>query len=955
MARAATSPELALFRSSGQWSRVRAAIYPPTTIYAGRVNQSFSSLDRLLEVVYDGGTGTLPNVLPDMTVFFGSSAGAWDKGIARLRSIDSTKLYIGESADLNLADNQYFTIVDDFGLWAKPILMSGGVPYMDGGEAFTDQFTNWLPIPKMGPNLVLKKIGSTISHAYNFAGSTVPGSAVASYSTSAPGSSSISGATTSTPTVTWNSVGWKKIYLTLTGANGKVYFAVRYVFIWDDDHLPPLAQIDKNPKGNVDSGGWEFGITLFDDADLTAVRDHALVILFSEDHYGPWYAASEESIGPVSGAENILAQGWIAKESIDWDSEAGSVSFSAFGPQYFFGKIPAWPFGVEFTSGTPSSWTQIKNLTVDLGLTAFLQYATTATRIMDITLTGDTRLTKEVSSLASNLWAQMQEIAFDQIYARPLINCLGQLFVEIHPQLTPTGSRTWPTVFDILPQDILRPIDFERSTMDELSILDFSGLLINSSGKGTAFFSLAPGHSHSHYGTPDVQPKRLLASQSQSNVQAGLYRSWINNPYKSITLPLAANNRLVDIAPRQKCTITIDAGDTKRGISYSGGLIPLSVERVHDRKSGHLRTDITFEGETSEGRAENGDVPGSVDISVPPLKPFPPLPPLGSIFPGGFTSTPAGPQTAVLHDPVGGFILLDLSSGTPRYSQINAGLTPTQYSQANVMFVTPGGAFYAGYAHGPSDWLARAPSVGGTFVMIATPTELYGAGYNPLLPDYICAIMDQGAGRRLYAGAGGSLASGAVTTCGIGSDVVNITYGLGKWLSTTYDNWQTFSSNGLSVNGSGFIATGPAKWHVRGSTTGKTIHERNGTVGYVLGDNNLATHTEITDASAGLANWGRTIGIDLSGLYLMTGKAGSLVGQKSSDGGVSWASSAIPLGGNWRFAYAGPGASLPRFMAAAASVYYTPDFGGSWTNLTTAELLGITPFPGIDMLQVVEF
>ena len=94
--------------------------------------------------------------------------------------------------------------------------------------------------------------------------------------------------------------------------------------------------------------------------DLDTVRDHALVILFNEDHFG----TTQSDIGPVEGAENIEVEGWIAKESINWNPEQGFVRFTAYTAHYWFGQIPAFPDGVEFTTGTPTAWTEFQDLTV---------------------------------------------------------------------------------------------------------------------------------------------------------------------------------------------------------------------------------------------------------------------------------------------------------------------------------------------------------------------------------------------------------------------------------------------------------------------------------------------------------------------------------------------------------------------------------------------------------------
>jgi hypothetical protein len=47
MARAATAPELALYRTPGKASRVYAAVFQPRTLYTARINQTFATTDKL--------------------------------------------------------------------------------------------------------------------------------------------------------------------------------------------------------------------------------------------------------------------------------------------------------------------------------------------------------------------------------------------------------------------------------------------------------------------------------------------------------------------------------------------------------------------------------------------------------------------------------------------------------------------------------------------------------------------------------------------------------------------------------------------------------------------------------------------------------------------------------------------------------------------------------------------
>lgn len=981
MARAATSPELALFRTPGQWSRYRAAIYSPATIYTARINGTISPLDKVLVIPYDGGSGTLANVLPDMTVFIGSTAGAWDKGIARLRSIDSDEVFIGETADIRFLDNDHLTIVDDFGLWAKPIFISAGVIYMDGGVAYSDQHTNYLPLIRGGPTArIVEKTGSSVSLSFDFP-ATVPGSSVSSRSTSAPGAASITGGTTQTPSISWNSVGWKSVYHTVTGANGKSNFIARKVFVWDSSNLPEPVEITQNPRGDVDSGGWGVSLKLYDSASLSLVRDRALIVLFAEDHYGD----TEDEIGPVSGSENIAFEGWIGKESIDWKSQGGGVELTAYGPQYFLQKIPAWPDGVEFTTGTPANWTQIKNLTVDLGLVHhFLMWRTTAPRILDVFPSGDTRYSKEVSSLASDLWSQIREMAFDQIFSRALCNRLGQLFIEIHPQLIPLASRAHPTVITFLEKDLEDPISLERVTMSEASIVDLSGVYVNSAGSGKAFFSLSPGHSHSHYGSPIVINRILLSSQAQANQSAGLYRGWINNPYGPIPLRLSANNRLIDICPLQKCAISISSGDTIRGISGSLGLIPRAVEDVFDPRTGYTHQEITFEAETFEDLSTNGDIPGSLEVSFPPLPPLPPLPPIEILIPGTTTTTePAGdPSRVLVHDSANGLLFSeDFETASPTWRAVNAGLgtgSPTLYQQINKFVITPSGEIYVLHRNvsgfGTTPFIAYAPSIGETFEIIEDQTSILaklGAdthwGVNALGVDPISGqvayVIGNNSVRKLYIGSGTSFSAGVDLSSfvGIGS-AGTLSFGFNNWRLTAGDPSSVTKFYAISADGSTIIrnvsVSSSSLLHVPVSNS-DVIFMHDQSIGALLRiSQNGAVSGDFTTLIGSdvlfHSHLDNKIAVDPSGMYLMlpwdTGQRG-----RSSDGGNTIVGiPSLPFGGIYAYAYAGGAGVESKWIVGGGIIRFSPDFGDTWEE-KIGNMNLVSPIPSLTIVKAIGF
>lgn len=960
MSRPATAPELALFRTPGQFSKLRAAIFLPSTVYTARVNQAFATTDGVLEITYDTGVGTLADVKADMTLLVGSATGLRDKGIVRVRSMDATKIYIGETSDIAWADNLYLTVINDFRLWARHILISGGVPTMDGGIAYSDQHKKFDPTPIMGGNRILKLEGASVSATYDASASYVYNSTISSFAWSAPTASASSGMTTATPTITWNTTGWHVVYLTLTSAAGKQFFGVRYVYVWNSSASPASATIG-DCRCDAESGGWNFSVTLYDNVDLDTVRDHALIILFAEDYYGN----TKSSIGSVAGCENILAQGWIATETINWEPENGQVEFTAYTAHFWLSKIPAFPDGVELVVGDPTAWTEMKELTVDRGVWHFLHWRTTATRIMDVFLSGDTRYTKEVSSLASTLWEQIREMAFLQIFARAGCNAQNQFYLQVHPQLTPQADRaTIPVVMTIEKGDRESIINFERVTITPTGIVSLDGVAVIATGEGVPYFSLSPGHTYPHYGSLEMLPSLLLSSQAQANELAGLYRAWQNNPYPDIPIIFSSNNRLIDCFPRQFFSIVIDAADTPRGIAYNGKLIPTSVSFAQDIDTGYVHTEATFEAEVFSDLSTDGDAPGGgVALPAPSMIYFPPLPEFKPLFPLDVSATPDGPTTVLLIDSEKGILISEnFNESSPTYRFWNTGLLFSEISAAATFFTTPNGAYYLlvkdKIYSAPGYKIYRAPGLGGVFVEVINQDwfdissgytgniMLIGLGYNPNRPEEIAFVLrtDATFTASIWIGSpSNDWVKGAEFNIGNHFSharfVGHLTFGGNKWV------WDRIADPGIdrffvrfSANAATLEETSiqllDIDGHYRAGSSAVIMSPRNVPGSDLIRSIDNADNLTYIDTNGPVGNFGKNLSLANDGLYMMGNwDAGGGERGKSSDGGTTWSGlPTLPFGGMYCFAYAGGAGVASRWIAARGVVRYSPDFGNTWQN-----------------------
>lgn len=648
MARAITSGELASLRADVQWSRLYLAIHNPATVYSARINQEFTSYDAITELTYDGGSGTLADVLPGMTLYVGSAAGGYDKGMARIRKAPgASTLYIGETSDIVFADNDYLTVVDDFDLWARhPAADTDGALLMDNDLVYSDQHTNCDPVPVLGPDAALWLEDGTAAFTPDAGESWVIGSTITGYAWEAPGALSISDEDTATPTITFDAAGTYRVGCTATAANGKSMTGYRSVFVFDAAHMPVTAFDLERCEGNFDSGGWSFDVRMRAEADLSTVRDRAKVVLFARD----FYDQAEEEIGPIAGYENVICSGRILGETIEWDADDGSVTFRVAGPQAWLNAIPSFPVGLKDTDGTPTSWQFFNTLTVDKAVWFLLHRCSTATMVMDIYPSGDVRRAEALEGPIGSLWQQLEAIAAESIFASPLCDRYGRLFVEVDPQYTPVDERgSIPVVMTLLETDWQDKVDIERISTRPVGMVDLTGMTYDGTSS-TPLLARAPGRVFKRLGSITTRDRVLLTDQAQANAIAGLILGQANNPFPRLSFDLGQNNRMIDIAPAQYCAVDIAAEDTLRGfVCANKRLIPRVVAIEHNADSGALVTSIDFEGESGQETAVTieRDPPFSTNESPQPdpgTPPFPNFPP-PYVPPGGWPPTvPPGPE-----------------------------------------------------------------------------------------------------------------------------------------------------------------------------------------------------------------------------------------------------------------------------------------------------------------------
>lgn len=630
--RAATQDELNYLRSSNQSARLYLTIHAPTTIYSARLAAVPSTTDRVAAVTYNNGSGSYTSILADHTLLIGSSAGTADYGMARIRTTSglgasSGTFNIGETSSVNWQANAYLTVLDEFIPWPRHPRIVGTTVYMDYDVAYSDQHSKCDSVPVMGPCYVAWLHGSTVTITPDGSQSWTLNNSITAYAWDAPGSSASSGMTTATPTITYNAVGTYRIGLAITNSDGRTFTGYRYVFVVNDI-TPPLTRFTLTDcSGDYQSGGWSFSVTLHENADRATIRDRAFVVL----HAREWYGDTEISLGYVTGCENIIACGWIDGETINWQPEnlPGAVSFEVKGAQAWLDRMPSFPSGLKNATSAPTTWTRFQGLTPKSVTWHLLRWRSTLTRCMDVFPCANQLAAARLEAPgAQSLWTQIQTILDQTIMARACADRYSRLHFQRDQNLLTTSERSSvPSVMTLTSSDWTGQIEIERRTLDEVSAVDLSGVSLSNSIP-TPIFSLSPGRVYNRHGRVVVKQRLVLSDQATSNTLAGLLLGALNNQYPRLSIELASNNRLIDIAPYQYLVCPINIADTPRGLNAPTlKIIPRRMRLTF--RDGVLLTSLEAEGETTARMAVDGDQPANpiAPPIAPPITPPPIIPP----------------------------------------------------------------------------------------------------------------------------------------------------------------------------------------------------------------------------------------------------------------------------------------------------------------------------------------
>lgn len=617
--------------------RLHLAVEAPDTLWTGRVGGSPNTGATMIPF---WGGALIETPFADCTLLVGSSAGAFDIGIVRLRAYNSPvdHLTVGYN-HVPWATNLYLTIKRQVRPWSYfPNEDQQTFRYEDQDVAYVDENTNIPPIARIGPSAACAFIeGDGLARLKFYSDSQAMAGSLSSHAwtfqSGSPATSSIAGTSSVPILVTWSTPGQYWVTYTVTDTNGKTHKRYCRVYIFNRTTDPPHESFrPESLSGTFTDGSWSFQFRMFDDATWL---EGAQVVLFTEQFY------DSQALNLGTGwthRENILFVGWVKGSRTLLETQWSEVSFEAYGPVGWLKEAEAWPANLKFSGD--AGWHVLPSMTPDRAALHLLRMHSNITNLADVVLTGDTKSLLYADVGESRLYEQVDFQIYDALKGRLVSDHLGRLIAERNQQLIPIASRTAGSLWTLAADDWRGPLDLgEEIDLTRTAQVDFAGFYYDTENNPRRFYSLAPGRELS-----TGQIERVIGTradtQSETNALSGLWLAWRNNEFNDVGLPMAGFE-VVDIAPQTRIGITLAAADNERGLVWTDKKFWIREVTYTFEGDGVVTTDLRVEAESDGPPGVTNEVP---DDEVPPPGDIPPPvidipPPPGSFLEIAYVAT----------------------------------------------------------------------------------------------------------------------------------------------------------------------------------------------------------------------------------------------------------------------------------------------------------------------------
>ena len=546
------SGELILLRTRPHQTTLYLAVHKPRKIFSASLQTEPTGGEPVIELDYYNVTfGAFGDVTPDMTLWV-SKTGDYlqDSGRLRVRlAADGTNLYVAEAGDqlLDFAVDDYLTVVEDYRIASKyPRYTPGDPPswFMDYEIAYTDQNENFGPQAIMGPAAVqfLDGGSATINYYGDRSKAWTPGSTITGFLwTFLDGTTDVNEGSVVSPVQFATSMAYPDGRYTsfrVTDDNGDLHTGRRLVFTFDRSgaDAPYEAMVIGSLAGGWDAGGYRGRIRALNTADPTLFPPGSHIVLFEEAVY-------DETAGSIGGnytyREHIVLEGWIQEDSVIQDDSDGWVEFDVASSTDLMRKMQSYPVALNHTADSPSSWIEVKDLTLDLAAFHILRHRST---VLD---TVDAYFADSIGDVGGNTFAyQDLEAAtlYDQIQKNYREAGVGnvasdwQSSIWMQQDLQVPATRWGNELFDLSKADRVDQLEIFERNFDPISQFILYGATLDGEPLGAS----SPGDPFGYEGETEEIPYGLaLIDQDEANEWCGNLRAMKNNQYPRVIVRMA--------------------------------------------------------------------------------------------------------------------------------------------------------------------------------------------------------------------------------------------------------------------------------------------------------------------------------------------------------------------------------------------------------------------------------
>ena len=405
-------------------NRVRISVCPNDVVYSMRVNQA-TFTDSFAQITYDGGSGTLADVLPGMRVILSHTndmtLGYWAGRVRK--SPSAPTLYINETS-IEVSDNDYIWVIDDFQIADKLAREVSSVQYND----WDISFRQLLPVVYNLKSVYAGDISGgvlTLSLA-PLALAATSGASISSWSWNVgDGTITVGSGSTQNITVTFPE-GHRWIHLTVTDNGGRA--AVRHIEVHAHGSTYTYQLMSVENVQITASVGTGYDATLTNYVAPAGLLDLTQITIWSDDTY-------QDLDGPLTG-DNIIFMGRIRNRDNTTQASAqytreSKADYTVEGPLTQLARTEQPPFEM-LNVASPTKWSHITNLTIWRAIAYLLSEYSTFLELhnLEFDSTANTYLAP-VRNPSGDVLAAANDLAFS-INAALQINGAGQVEVVRH-------------------------------------------------------------------------------------------------------------------------------------------------------------------------------------------------------------------------------------------------------------------------------------------------------------------------------------------------------------------------------------------------------------------------------------------------------------------------------------------------------------------------------------------